>query len=299
MSRGARRQAVFLDDTCCVYFLSLVEDTVARFELVVSGYALMPNHFHLMVRTPLANLGESMKYLLSRYGYWLNKTHGWDGSVFRGRYKNRVVTDDAYWRHLLAYIHLNPVRAGLVMRPSRANWTSHGAYTGRDDRPAWLDVREMVSLFGSVEQLEKYVVDVHRGAAGPPPGFDPDDLFSRRRRDELEHPEGDSAGAPIHQRTPDEAIAEVTEVTGESLGELRVGRAGRSGHPARWLAMWWLVTAARLTGVETAKILDSDPATVARSIRRVRARAVGTSQMAEWVATLSELPGAGRGLKDQ
>jgi len=290
---------VFLDDTCCVRFLSLLEEAVARFDLVVLGYALMPNHFHLMVRTPLANLGQSMKYVLSRYGYWLNKTHAWDGSVFRGRYKNRVVTEDAYWRYLLAYIHLNPVRSGLVMRPDRANWTSHGAYTGRDDRPAWLDVREMVDLFGSVEKLEKYVSDVHHGAESPPPGFEPDDMFARHRRDELADPRGGSPGGPPHRRTPEEAIADLEAVTGESLRELRTGRPGRAGHPARWLAMWWLTAAARLSGVETAKILRSDPATVTRSIQRVRTRAKGACQLSEWVATLLELHSVSRGQKDQ
>jgi len=280
MNRGARRQPVFLDDRCCVYFLSLLEEAVLRFEIVVVAYALMPNHFHLMVRTPRANLGATMRYVLSRYGLWLNRTRGWDGSVFRGRYKNRVVADDDYWRYLLAYIHLNPVRGRLVMRPNEANWTSHGAYVGRDEIPAWLDVRELVDLFGTVEQLEKYVEDVHCGGATQPPGFDPDELFVSYRRNRLEVAAEDAPADPIPPRSPDEAIAEVSAVTGESLSDLRRSRAGRTGHPARWLAMWWLVKAARLTGVETATLFDSDPATVSRSTRRVRAHLDGDSQLA-------------------
>jgi len=299
MNRGARRQSVFLDDACCSYFLSLVQDTVERFGIVVLCYALMPNHFHLMVRTPRANLGESMRFLLSRYGYWLNRTRGWDGSVFRGRYKNRVVSDDVYWKYLLAYIHLNPVRGGLVMRPDQANWTSHGAYVGRDDRPSWLDVREMLELFGGIEPLEKYVVDVHRGAASPPPGFDADDLFVRRRREELDSSDEQSSGSPTSLRPPPDAIADVCEVTGETPDQLRAGHPGRRGHPARWLAMWWLATAAGLSGVEIGRMLDVDPATVSRAIRRVRVRARGNSPMGEWVDALCEISSQHREEKDQ
>ncbi len=278
---------MFLDDSCCVRFLSLVEETVQRFGVEVQGYALMPNHFHLMVRTPRANLGVAMRHLLSRYGHWLNKSHGWDGSVFRGRYKNRVVENLGYWRYLLAYIHLNPVRAGLVVHPDQANWTSHAAYAGREGVPGWLSVAEMLGHFGGVESLERYVRDVHRGSEFPPQGFDPADLFVRQRRADL-----DLAGLGERPRSPvfrsrEEALADVCAVTGESRESLFVGRAGRTGNPARWIAMWWLAKGAGLSGSEIARFLDADPSQVSRTLRRVASAGEEDPRILRWVAELT------------
>ena len=86
--------------------------------------------------TPHANLSQAMCFLTGRYSRDLNRRFEWDGPLFRARYKNRVVEDEDYWRDLLAYIHLNPVKAGLATSPDNADWTSHQAYTGLGPGPA-------------------------------------------------------------------------------------------------------------------------------------------------------------------
>jgi len=283
---------VFLDDACCVRFLSLAEQTVQRFGVEVQGYALMPNHFHLRMRTPRANLGVAMRYLLSRYGHWLNGRHGWDGSVSRGRYKNRVVENLEYWRYLLAYIHLNPVRAGLVMHPDQANWTSHAAYAGREGVPEWLSVVEMIGHFGGVESLERYTRDVHRGSELPPQGFDPADLLVRQRREDLDLAGlGERPLSPVF-RSREEALADVCSVTGESRENLFDGRPGRKGNPARWIAMWWLARGAGLSGSEVARFFNADPAQVSRTLRRVASAGDEDQRILRWVAELTGSPPA-------
>ncbi len=123
MNRGRRREAVFVDDDGCQLFLDVIGAVFEHNGCEVHGYSLMPNHFHLLVRSARGDLSA------------LNRLHGWDGAVFRGRFKSQLVTDEAYLGHLLAYLHLNPVRAHLVSRPDEPSWTSHRPYLGLDRPP--------------------------------------------------------------------------------------------------------------------------------------------------------------------
>ena len=120
MNRGARREPAFTDADHCIVFLDLLGEVVRRFELEVHAYALMPNHFHLLVRSVRGNLSRCMQQLLGRYTQALNLKHGWAGPVFRGRFKNQVVSESEHLQIVVPYIHLNPVQAGLVPAPHMA-----------------------------------------------------------------------------------------------------------------------------------------------------------------------------------
>ena len=147
MNRGARGENVFLDESYCSQFLLLMSRAVERYGIRVHGFAIMPNHFHLMVESVEGNLGEAMKYVTSQYGFFLNAEMGWDGQVFRGRYKNKPVYLEQHWIYLLAYLHLNPVRARLVHEPEDALWTSHQAYLGRGRGLDWLTTEDLSEYF--------------------------------------------------------------------------------------------------------------------------------------------------------
>ncbi|HUT78334.1 MAG TPA: transposase, partial [Polyangia bacterium] len=111
MSRGARRAPIFRDDIHCGLFLDLLSGLPERFGVDVHGYALMPNHFHLMLESGRGRISNAMAWLLSRYTVQVNRLHRWDGPLLRGRFHNRMVWHEQHWLHLLAYLHLNPVRA--------------------------------------------------------------------------------------------------------------------------------------------------------------------------------------------
>ena len=81
MGRGARRESIFRDEGDCLIFLESVEATVNRFGLEVHSYALMPNHYHLLVGSVRGNLSRSMQKLLSSFVLGLNRCHKWDGPV--------------------------------------------------------------------------------------------------------------------------------------------------------------------------------------------------------------------------
>jgi len=289
MNRGARHQKVFPDDDCYLRFLALLADLPGRYGVVVHGYALMPNHFHLMLQTPNANLGYAMRYLQSRYAAWLNHTFGWDGSVFRGRYKNRVAADDAYWMHLLAYIHLNPVRGGLARRIYDAEWTSHGCYTGQDRVPEWLTVTQLLGWFGGVEAYEQYVQDVHRGREPGPDGFKAETLFEALKRDELDRLAKQPEPPDRIQFTMKEALVALELATGTPERLLLKGRRGRTGHPARWVLMWWLPRATGQSRSQVARFLGVKPSAVTHSVNRLQERAERDPTVRGWMEKLEDL----------
>lgn len=183
MNRGNRREPVFLDDWCCEEFLCSLEDAVARFGIVIYGYALMPNHFHLMVESVHGNLSAAMAHVSSTFSARMNRRNGWEGSVFRGRFHNRVVTDEAHWIYLLAYLHLNPLRARLVMTLAQSRWTSHLIYAGVLKRPEWLEMETMMSHVGGPSGYAKFMRSVQVGQRPMPESFG-QVLFEGRRSSE-------------------------------------------------------------------------------------------------------------------
>ncbi len=88
MHRGARREAIYDDERDCILFLDLVGQTVNRFGLEVHAYALMPNHYHLLVRSVKGNLSRCMQHLNGSYARGFNSRRTCDGPVFRGRFRS-------------------------------------------------------------------------------------------------------------------------------------------------------------------------------------------------------------------
>ena len=148
MCRGDRREAIYEDDTDRGVFLGTLGEVCRRTGWRVHAYALMGNHYHLLIETPEANLVAGMTWFQSTYTKRYNARHKASGHLFGGRYKGVLVEADGseYFRTLLDYIHLNPVRAGLVkgeegIPPDLLSyrWTSLGDYAGKPGtRPKFL-----------------------------------------------------------------------------------------------------------------------------------------------------------------
>lgn len=129
--RGNNRERIFRDDFDRERYLKLLRDYRDRRNIVIHAYVLMPNHVHLLVETPSQPLSEFMRGLNTAYTMGFNRRHLRVGHVFQGRYKSHVVEKDRYLLELTRYIHLNPVRAGLVNRPERYPWSSFREFIGR------------------------------------------------------------------------------------------------------------------------------------------------------------------------
>jgi REP element-mobilizing transposase RayT len=105
-------------------FLRTMGEMSERFEIDVSAYVLMGNHYHLLLKTPRANLSKGMQWLGLTYTRRFNLRHCRSGHLFQGRFKSLVVENDAYLMQLSCYIHRNPIKAGIVNRLADYRWSS-------------------------------------------------------------------------------------------------------------------------------------------------------------------------------
>ncbi len=127
-ARGNERKNIFLSRRDYEKFLSYLTDAVHKFGMVLHAFVLMKNHYHLMVESPRANLSSFMHTLNSAYTIYFNIKRGRSGHLFQGRYKAFVVDKDHYLLELSRYIHLNPVRAGIVESPEDYPYSSLRSY---------------------------------------------------------------------------------------------------------------------------------------------------------------------------
>ena len=140
ISRGNQRRSIYEDEHDYQRFLQGLEQTVGRFGWELLSFVLMPNHFHLFVRTPLPNLSRGMQYLVSGYANWYAKRHNRPGHLMQGRFKASLVEDETYFWSVSRYLHLNPVRGRrpLVAHPVEWPWSSYPGYARKRARLRWV-----------------------------------------------------------------------------------------------------------------------------------------------------------------
>ena len=154
MNRGDRREPIFVDDADRRLFLKTLGQAVEKTDWQIHAWCLMNNHFHLVVETPRANLVDGMHWMLGVYTSRFNFRHNECGHVFSGRYKAVIVdgSGNGYLKTVCDYVHLNPVRAGLVRpeEPLQAYpWSSYRAYLDEPvRRPVWLRVDRLLAEWG-------------------------------------------------------------------------------------------------------------------------------------------------------
>lgn len=153
MSRGDRREAIFHDDKDRQHFLVTLGQACRKTGWQVHAYCLMSNHFHLVVETPQPNLAEGMKWLLGTYTQRFNRRHQHWGHLFGGRYKAQLIDERSQGYLVMAanYVHLNPVRAGLLRETEplqKHAWSSYPAYLRQGLRPDWLRVDRVLGEHG-------------------------------------------------------------------------------------------------------------------------------------------------------
>ena len=135
IQRGNNRQPIFATQTDYLTLLNLLLENAQKFKVAIHAYVLMPNHFHLLA-TPesVDGLPQMMQAVGRRYVRWFNDAQGRTGTLWEGRYKSTVIDTDQYLLTCMAYLDLNPVRAGLVANSTEAAdyaWSSHGHYIGQ------------------------------------------------------------------------------------------------------------------------------------------------------------------------
>ena len=123
-ARGNARAPIFLEDADRQLLLATLGDANERHGWLCHAYCLMPNHYHLLLGTPDANLSRGMRQLNGLYTQRFNRRHDRVGHVFQGRFKGILVEREAHLLELARYIVLNPVRAGIVACAEAYRWSS-------------------------------------------------------------------------------------------------------------------------------------------------------------------------------
>ena len=158
MNRGRRGEQVFETKADYERFIDILLEATELFALRVGAYCLMPNHYHLLVQTPDANLSRCMRHINGVYTQRYNREHLLDGQLFRGRYKAIVVAEERYLLQLVRYIHRNPVRAAMVDNAEDYAWSSHKGYLSIANRWNWLHKQVILSMLAkeSEQRQKKY-----------------------------------------------------------------------------------------------------------------------------------------------
>lgn len=139
IARGNERRDVFRDDADRRLYLARLGECRNRYGFGVLAYCLMPNHVHLALERGSVPLSKIMLALHFYYSQKFNFRHARVGHLFQGRYKAYLIEQERYLNALVRYIHLNPVKAGIVARPEDYPWSSDRPYR-EGEGPSWLDL---------------------------------------------------------------------------------------------------------------------------------------------------------------
>lgn len=131
IQRGNNRQPIFASAADYRYLLGLLHENAKKFDVAIHAYVLMGNHFHLLA-TPQADKGLPllMQAVGRSYVRYFNDLQGRSGTLWEGRYRSTLIQTDRYLMACMAYIDLNPVRAGMAAEAQDYLWSSHGHYIG-------------------------------------------------------------------------------------------------------------------------------------------------------------------------
>jgi len=126
--RAAGDAPLFLEDSDYLFMLATLKEVSRKRSLDIYAFCLMPNHIHILLRPRGAELQEAMRDLFARYAMVFNRKYERKGHLFGGPYRQAICLDDSYLLAASLYIHMNPVRAGLVADPSDYRWSSVKLY---------------------------------------------------------------------------------------------------------------------------------------------------------------------------
>ena len=160
IQRGIERCNIFREDADREELLRRLAEGIAQTGHRCYGWALMPNHFHLVMRTGKKPLSDLMRKVLTGYAIYFNKKYKRCGYLYQNRYKSILCQEEEYLLELIRYVHLNPLRAKIVNSMEELNgfkWCGHSVLTG-EQKVSWQATGEILERFGATrrEAAKKY-----------------------------------------------------------------------------------------------------------------------------------------------
>lgn len=298
IAQGIERKEIFKDDADRKSFVSRLGDVLTATKTQCFAWVLVPDHFHLLFRTGPTPLSRVMRRLLTGHAVYFNKRHGRNGYLFQNRYKS-VICEDGYLLELIRYIHLNPLRVGLLKdltHLDRYPWSGHSFLMG-NKKNDWQEVDDVLLYFSNKRgearrRYRKFVEegveqgrgpDLERGGLVRNLGGDGDGLsrvektgevYDERvlgREDFVERVlrEANTLVVKRKVRVPlSELIGKVTGLLGMERGDLLAGRRKKEISSARALVSYLAVKEMGYRFSEIGQALNIHPVNVARSLEK-------------------------------
>jgi REP element-mobilizing transposase RayT len=272
MLRGNGGQPIFFSDEDRNRFCLLLQEGTQRFNYRIHAYCLMENHLHLVIQVADVPLSRAMQNLSFRHTRWVNAREDRAGHLFQGRYKAILVDAESYLNELVRYVHLNPVRAGIVDEPSDYAWSGHQTYLGLADVP-WLTTDWLLSQFAKTRKAarRRYERFVAMGMAeGYRPEFHTGGNDTRVLADD-DFVERVLGSGPDVYETPslDKIVRTVCAHTGATEQELSDPSRMRRFSRARALIGWLAFESGAATLTAVAARFNRDVATLSRQVAHI------------------------------
>lgn len=160
IQRGLERKRIFVEESDCEEFIKRLSEGLKKTGNKCYGWALMPNHFHLILQSAQNPVGDLMRRLLTGYAIYFNRKYDRRGYLYQNRYKSILCQEEEYLLELVRYVHLNPLRGGLVKGMKELDvyrWSGHSVLMGRREAK-WQEIEEVLGRFGKKkrEAIRKY-----------------------------------------------------------------------------------------------------------------------------------------------
>jgi REP element-mobilizing transposase RayT len=164
--RGNERKDIFKDDADRKKMLQILIQSLNIYTVKLYSYVFMNNHFHLLLETPLGNLGEFMRNFNIRYTGYYNRRHSRVGHLYQGRYKSILADKNAYLTILSRYIHLNPIRTGPMAKAPLKERINYLIKYPWSSLPGYIKTRKREPFIDYAMVLEEYGGDTKRARKG-------------------------------------------------------------------------------------------------------------------------------------
>ena len=286
--RGNERKEIFKDDIDRRTFLKILSQSAKIYNIKVFSYVLMENHFHLLIETPLGNLGEFMRHFNITYTSYYNRRHNRAGHLYQGRYKSILVDKASYLSLLSRYIHLNPIRIkGFERKTEREKiqylkdylWSSLPGYISNKKKEEFIDYAMVLEEYGGendrgrlaykemiytdiTEKIEIKDKIIGQSILGGEEFIGwVRNKFLKKKKDR----ECPSLREIQRYKAKEEIIKVIEKEIGKNMEEIRIEKGS-----IRQIVMDLLYRVGGLTGVEIGKMLDVDYSTVSQGRKRLR-----------------------------
>ena len=288
--RGNQRQKTFTAESDYQAYIERLARYRKKYDYVLHAYCLMPNHVHLLVESSAQPLAKFMQGLQQSYSQYFNLRHRKTGHVFEGRYKAILCQKDQYLLQLIRYIHLNPVRAGMVRSPKRYRYSGDHVYL-QGKATETIDPATVLSMLGGKQAYRRFVQDGLREGhkeeyyAVEDQRFLGAEGFGAR----LLKKEAGLSGKKLTRRSIETVARELAKLLKVDVQALRSPDRGWAISKARTIAAYVLVRRLGYRLSDVAAYFGRDMATLATLLARLSDRVQANDTVRREIERLNEI----------